>query len=125
MAPPITKARDGFQSPVRTEAPGMLESHYSPGVPVEVFDAPDRLRERAVQLEGACVLLVPRALPGVPCRESISLGEGAAMAVALFSTLRHLDNPTSGRILALVPPPEGLGLAVRDRLFRAARSRLG
>lgn len=116
---------DGFQSPVRTEAPGMLESHYSPGIPVEVFEDPKRLRERARQIQGLCAVVTPRPLSDIPCREIISLGEGTAMAVTLFSTLRHLDDPAHGRILALLPSPEGLGLAVRDRLFRAARSRLG
>jgi hypothetical protein len=47
------------------------------------------------------------------------------MAVSLFATLRRLDNPSHERILALLPSPQGLGLAVRDRLFRAAKSRIG
>lgn len=115
----------GFAPPVRTEAPGMLESHYAPGVPVEIFEDPSHLHERALALHGRCVLLSERGLDGIPCLNSIAMGEGPAMAVSLFATLRRLDNPVHERILALLPAPQGLGLAVRDRLFRAAKSKLG
>jgi len=115
----------GFAPPVRTEAPGMMESHYSPGVPVEVFEDLAALRTRSVELGGHCVLLSESVQTGLECLESIALGTGPAMAVNLFATLRRLDDPKFGRILALLPSPEGLGLAVRDRLFRAAKSRIG
>jgi L-threonylcarbamoyladenylate synthase len=115
---------EGFRPPVVTEAPGMLESHYSPGVSVEVFEEVSRLTARAAELDGRCAIVSASPLPESPCRESVVLGEGTAMAVALFATLRKLDDPSTGRILALLPPPEGLGLAVRDRLYRAAKSRV-
>jgi L-threonylcarbamoyladenylate synthase len=114
----------GFRAPVAVEAPGMMESHYSPAVAVEVFEDAVRLRARAQELDGACSVLSAAPLSGIRCREVVVLGDGAAMAVALFATLRRLDRPGTGRILALLPPPEGLGLAVRDRLFRAGKSRI-
>jgi len=116
---------EGFRPPVRVEAPGMMESHYSPAVAVEVFEDAERLRSRTDELDGDCSVLSAASISGIRCREAVVLGEGAAMAVALFATLRRLDRPGTRRILALLPAPEGLGLAVRDRLFRAARSRLG
>ena len=115
---------DGFRPPVSVEAPGMMESHYAPRVGVEVFEDIRRLEDRARELGGACAILSPAPL-GLPCRREVALGEGASMAVALFAALRRLDSEGIGPVLALLPPPEGLGLAVRDRLFRAARSRLG
>ena len=115
----------GFAPPVRTEAPGMLESHYCPGIPVEVFEETSALRQRALALDGRCVLLSETPLTDIPCHQAIAMGRGAAMAVSLFSTLRRLDNPDLGRILALLPSGDGLGLAVRDRLYRAAKSRVG
>ncbi len=115
----------GFAPPVRTEAPGMMESHYAPKIPVEVFEEVHSLRERAIVLKGRCVLLSTNPLKDVPCFDGFAMGEGAAMAVSLFATLRRLDNPESRQILALLPSPVGLGLAVRDRLFRAAASRVG
>ena len=116
---------DGFRPPVKTEAPGMLESHYSPSVAVEVFEEISRLEARAAELDGNCTVLSAGPLSGIRCRESVVLGDGTAMAVALFATLRRLDDPRTGRILALLPEPEGLGLAVRDRLYRAAKSKVG
>lgn len=115
----------GFAPPVRTEAPGMMESHYSPGIAVEVFEEPGHLMTRSVELGGRCVVLSESVLTEIDCLESIALGTGPEMAVNLFATLRRLDDPAYGRILALLPSPDGLGLAVRDRLFRAAKSRVG
>ena len=115
---------DGFRPPVAVEAPGMMESHYSPRVGVQVFEERDRLAARARELGGDCAILAPAAT-GLPCREEVALGSGASMAVSLFATLRRLDAEGIGPVLALLPPPEGLGLAVRDRLFRAAKSRVG
>lgn len=114
---------EGFVPPVKTEAPGMLESHYAPRVPLEAFESLDGLRARAVELEGACAVL-SAGETGVACLESRVLGDGAAMAVGLFAALRELDGAKVPRILALLPGAEGLGLAVRDRLFRASRSRV-
>lgn len=114
---------EGFVPPVKTEAPGMLESHYAPHVPLEAFETLDALRERACVLEGACVILSATPLD-VPCLENRVLGEGAAMAVGLFAALRSIDSTKAPRILALLPGSDGLGLAVRDRLFRASRSRI-
>lgn len=115
---------DGFRPPVATEAPGMLETHYSPNVGVEVFEDQTDLVRRAQALGGHCVV-VSQSLIEAPCQEAIELGDGAAMAAALFSTLRRLDREETGKILALLPAAEGIGLAVRDRLFRSARSRFG
>lgn len=114
---------EGFVPPVKTEAPGMLESHYAPRVPLEAFETLEALTERARVLEGACVVLSATPLDA-PCLESRVLGEGPAMAVGLFAALRDIDATKAPRILALMPDPTGLGLAVRDRLFRASRSRV-
>lgn len=114
---------EGFVPPVRTEAPGMLESHYAPRVPLEAFETVEALLERAGALEGACVVLSANPLVA-RCLENRVLGGGSAMAVGLFAALRDIDASRAPRILALLPKPEGLGLAVRDRLFRASKSRI-
>lgn len=105
------------------QAPGMLESHYAPGARVECFATREGLASRAADLAGECALL-GQDLPEVPCRIREDLGTGdLAMATGLFRALRSLDRPDVAVILALLPPPEGLGLAVRDRLSRAGGSR--
>jgi L-threonylcarbamoyladenylate synthase len=42
----------------------------------------------------------------------------------LFAALRDLDRRGVGMILARLPERSGLGLAIRDRLFRAAEGRV-
>lgn len=48
-------------------------------------------------------------------------GDWTQLAQNLFSGLRYLDKPGVSMILCPLPPEEGLGLALRDRLTRAAR----
>lgn len=80
--------------------PGMTVKHYAPRARVEVFETESELRQRAAQLPRAGIL-IPRA-------------------ETLFAQLRQLDARGVEVILALLPPAEGIGLAVRDRLTRAA-----
>jgi L-threonylcarbamoyladenylate synthase len=48
-------------------------------------------------------------------------GNWPQLAQNLFAGLRYLDKPGVSVILCPLPPEEGLGTAVRDRLIRAAR----
>ena len=48
-------------------------------------------------------------------------GDWRQLAQNIFSGLRYLDKPGVSVILCPLPPEEGLGLALRDRLTRAAR----
>lgn len=48
-------------------------------------------------------------------------GDWAQLAQRLFAGLRYLDKPAVSVIICPLPPEEGLGLALRDRLTRAAR----
>lgn len=81
-------------------APGMTTKHYAPRARIELFETESALRARSAQLPGARVLM-----PG---------------AETLFSQLRDCDARGVEVILALLPPAEGIGLAIRDRLQRAA-----
>jgi L-threonylcarbamoyladenylate synthase len=49
--------------------------------------------------------------------------DDAALATTLFAGLRALDQRDVTVILCPVPPPTGIGLAIRDRLEKAARPR--
>lgn len=48
-------------------------------------------------------------------------GDWETLAKRLFNGLRWLDDQGVDLILCPLPPPEALGLAIRDRLLRAAR----
>ena len=111
----------------RPEAPGTLESHYAPGVPVLLFDDPGEFEPE----EGRnYALLSYRGDPrdGYLERhawtrvEVLSPGKGklAEAAVRFFFTMRALDTEGIDAIVAEPVSDVGLGSAIMDRLRRAA-----
>ncbi|WP_037316598.1 L-threonylcarbamoyladenylate synthase [Ruegeria halocynthiae] len=92
-------------------APGQLQSHYAP-------DAPVRLNARSRQ--GDEVLL---GFGSVDCDLNLSAdGDLTQAAANLFSALHKLNE--TGRPMAVSPIPDhGLGVAINDRLRRAAAPR--
>ncbi len=96
-------------------APGQLASHYAPEAP---------LRLNAGAPEAGELWLGFGPLVG---REGLSLSEAGDLAEAaanLFGHLRALDAMAGGRTIAVARVPEkGLGLAINDRLRRAAAPR--
>jgi len=98
----------------RPRSPGQLAVHYAPRLPV-------RLAAREVAADEALLALGKDSPPGARATRNLSptgdLGEAAAN---LFAMLRELDR-SGARAIAVVPIPErGLGLAINDRLRRAA-----
>jgi len=111
----------------RPEAPGTLESHYAPGVPVLLFDDPGEFEPE----EGRnYALLSYRGDPrdGYLERhawtrvEVLSPGKGklAEAAVRFFFTMRALDTEGIDAIVAEPVSDVGIGSAIMDRLRRAA-----
>jgi L-threonylcarbamoyladenylate synthase len=99
-------------------APGQLSSHYAPDVPV-------RLDARDVR-EGEALLAFGRPLPGARITENLSpAGDLTEAAANLFAMLRALDHPGLSGIAVMPVPETGLGLAINDRLRRAAAPRDG
>ncbi|HEY2132642.1 MAG TPA: L-threonylcarbamoyladenylate synthase, partial [Acetobacteraceae bacterium] len=101
-------------------SPGMLVSHYAPSLPV-------RLNATEVAADEA-LLAFGMPLPGAGTMFQLSQSRDLTEAAAnLFAGLRMLD--TEGTRLGLaaiaaMPVPEtGLGLAIADRLQRAAAPR--
>ncbi|WP_171122675.1 MULTISPECIES: L-threonylcarbamoyladenylate synthase [unclassified Ruegeria] len=92
-------------------APGQLQSHYAP-------DAPVRLN--ACKTQGDEVLL---GFGSVDCDLNLSPDGNLTEAAAnLFATLHSLNE--TGRPIAVSPIPDhGLGVAINDRLRRAAAPR--
>jgi L-threonylcarbamoyladenylate synthase len=101
-------------------SPGLLVSHYAP-------DAPVRLNAAAVRGDEAVLAFGP-ALPGAGAVFQLSASCDLTEAAAnLFIGLRQLDADVARLGLggiAVMPVPEwGLGLAINDRLDRAAAPR--
>lgn len=119
-------------------APGMLLKHYSPRAELRLLDGPPEavratLRQMALELtaQGRRVgLLIAAedhpALNDVAalCVILGSLNDLEGVAHNLFAGLRELDASGVEIILARAYPPVGVGLAIRDRLLRAAEGRL-
>ena len=103
-------------------SPGLMASHYAPELPV-------RLAAAAVAGDEALLAFGP-PLPGGCCRFQLSAhGDSIEAAARLFEGLRRLDADGArlGAVgIAVMPIPDaGLGLAINDRLQRAAAPRGG
>lgn len=99
-------------------APGMLLAHYAPRTPL-LFEPPDERLARSGAARIA-VLAFSRARPAYACRVLSSSGDLREAARNLFAALRELDRAGAELIVAEPAPDEGLGLAINDRLRRAA-----
>jgi L-threonylcarbamoyladenylate synthase len=94
------------------KSPGMLASHYAPTLPV---------RLNATDAKAGEVLLGFGNAPGATLNLSPS-GNLKEAAANLFSFMRQLDKPETYSGIAIISiPEEGIGIAINDRLKRAAK----
>ena len=94
-----------------SRAPGMLASHYAPAARVLLADDAASARALAAAESGALVI-------------------GAGIDVVtyarhLYEWLRDADDRGVASVVAVLPAPEGIGHAIRDRLIKAAAGRAG
>ena len=99
-------------SPDAPRSPGQLQSHYAPSLPVRLGAAGAG--------EGEALLGFGPMAATLNLSESGDLEEAAAN---LFAMLRALDRPGLVGIAVAPVPEQGLGLAINDRLRRAAAPR--
>lgn len=105
---------------------GSLGSHYAPRVgvvlvePAEAISRAESLRLQGLQVGvlGPASLALPRDLLRFDIPE-----DPAGAAQLLYMRLREADMAGLDVLIACLPPAQGLGLAVRDRLSRAAAPR--
>ncbi len=98
-------------------APGQLASHYAPNALLRL-NATSINSNEALLAFGANV--PPHSGPMLNLSPTGSLDEAAAN---LFSALRALDTANVSRIAVMPIPKEGVGIAINDRLERAAAPR--
>lgn len=94
------------------EAPGQLASHYAPGLPVRLNATGRR--------DGEWLIGFGAIAGDATLSASGDLVEAAAR---LFAALHEADASGSNAIAVAPIPEEGLGLAINDRLRRAAAPR--
>lgn len=97
----------------KPKSPGQLKSHYAPSLPV-------RLNVKTPEEGEAFLAFGPALKAEHNLSEAGNLLEAAAN---LFALLRALDNPKYKAIAVAPIPNQGLGLAINDRLERAAAPR--
>ena len=116
-------------------SPGMMYKHYSPDGQVTLIEGEESavveaLRRLYAHADGeghrACVMCFTEHVEALAdCRphDIGSRADPAEVARRLFATLRALDDEKMDVIFSEVVPPEGVGLAVMNRLGRAAAFR--
>ena len=92
-----------------SRASGMLASHYAPRCEVRLVDSLDDAMALRAGTSGAEVLDLTDDL--------------VAYARELYARLRGADDRGVATLIAVLPPAEGLGHAIRDRLTKAAAPR--
>ena len=94
---------------IRIEAPGQLLQHYAPSKPV-------RLRAKEARPDEWLIGFGP-----IRGHDTLSsAGDLVEAAARLFDALHAADISSPPRIAVAPVPDEGLGLAINDRLSRAA-----
>jgi L-threonylcarbamoyladenylate synthase len=88
-----------------SRAPGMLASHYAPRSRVLLADSAADAHAMAAANPGA---------------EVLADDDLVHYAHSLFARLRDADDRGVQIVIAVLPPPVGLGHAIRDRLTKAA-----
>src|SRR5271157_2222627 len=120
------------------KAPGQLLTHYAPTVPLLLFDGTveairtamlAEIQRRCAQGEHVGVLLSEEDIPAFQDSGALIYSPGSAddlthVAANLFAGLRTLEEAHVQVILCRNFGDQGLGLAIRDRLLKAAGGRV-
>ncbi len=116
------------QTKASVRVPGSHRSHYAPRAQVILVD-PSRLIDEAHRLT-SCGYQVGILLPhdiapdSVAARKILQAPESLTdYAQMLYQFLREFDRSGCNRVIASLPSEEGVGVAIADRLRRAAEPR--
>jgi L-threonylcarbamoyladenylate synthase len=109
-------------------SPGTHPRHYAPRARFELFDgagAAAAAARHAERLASGGARVGALLFPGDPVPAGVLVEQlGEAAARRLYAALRALDAAEVDVIVARMPDAAGLGLALRDRLRRAAEGRV-
>lgn len=124
VAPAVTQMMQENEKPL---SPGMKYRHYAPKVPLILLEGEKerilRFLRRAQNAEKCTILCYCEELPRLRNERLIDIGaenDLSAQAHTLFAALRQADDLDCDVIYAHLPPKDGLGLALYNRLIRAA-----
>ena len=138
--PLAASARQANDEPQRS--PGMLSKHYSPRAPLTLYEGASDAALQALVAEADRALATHRRIGILGTRGQLTgiraaIGEASAAihfedmgdtseeaGARLYAALRGFDAAGVELILAVTGPAEGLGVAIQDRLRRAAAGRI-
>ena len=102
-------------------APGQLKSHYAPRTPLRLAEHRTSNIEHRTSKVGLLAFTAPENADEFATVEILSsTGDLREAAATLFAKLRRLDDAGLDLILAEPVPEHGLGIAIMDRLRKAA-----
>jgi L-threonylcarbamoyladenylate synthase len=131
----VTSAATSPKPSAALPSPGMLDKHYAPRAKLIFFKNPDTAKALESMVAMARQASEQRLRVGIMMLEEdrprfsdlavvlFSLGEGndlAVVAARLYEGMRTLDQAGVDLILVRDVGEKGIGLAIRDRLKRAA-----
>ncbi len=103
------------------QAPGMLKSHYAPGIPLILGEIEKLIPKFENNKIG--ILSFQKYFSQIPKNQQINLSPSGNLEEAaknLFAAMRQLDQMNLDIILTELLPEKELGRAINDRLRRAA-----
>lgn len=111
----------------RPKSPGQLLRHYAPSIPlrlnaVDLDQGEALLAFGSIKFMGIKGVGAASSLPEYAYRNLSETGDLTEAAANLFRMLRELDDPANKSIAVMAVPDTGLGMAINDRLRRAASS---
>lgn len=124
IAPAVTEGLSEHERPL---SPGMKYRHYAPSIPLVLLEGEEErilhFLHHAQNSEKCAILCYREELELLRNERLIDVGAGedlAEQARTLFAALRHADELDCDIIYAHLPPKKGIGLALYNRLIRAA-----
>jgi L-threonylcarbamoyladenylate synthase len=116
-------------TPQSLPSPGVAIRHYAPRARLLLVESQAELQaainQHATAGEKIGVML-PKGWPSTPAAEIFDwapISDEPALAQRLFAGLRELDARSVTTIICPLPAATGIGLAIRDRLRKAARTK--
>ena len=103
---------------------GRLDSHYAPQAQVETVspaELPGRLAMAFQEPIAVLAAISPQTARSITWLEMP--GDPVAYAQQLYARLREVDQLGIGKALVVLPPETGIGLAIADRVRKAAAPR--
>jgi L-threonylcarbamoyladenylate synthase len=124
IAPAVLEALGENERPL---SPGMKYRHYAPTAPFVLLSGDDDAQleflKKAAKNENCVILCYDEELSALESERLIAVGKRddlARQAKSLFTALRDADKLGAEVIYGHLPPKHGLGLALYNRMIRAA-----